>query len=113
MVKHKRKVKSEEKELEQEITDCIEIPENVLEIWALLGNAAEMMISSENEPAAFSGRNGDFIFTLVYDPANKIDQEKYTSAILEVIKKVDPSAIGLDIPYPFTDEKENEAKDNV
>jgi hypothetical protein len=54
MVKHKRKVKSEEKELEQEITDCIEIPENVLEIWALLGNAAEIMIS-KNEPAAFSG----------------------------------------------------------
>jgi hypothetical protein len=48
------------------------------------------------------------IFSLVYDPSNQIDQEMYTSAIVDVIKKVDPGAIGIDLPSPFAETKKNE-----
>ena len=67
MGKHTRKDKNKENELEQEITDFEDLPENVLEILALLGTAALNMINETNI-GAFSGRHGDFIFSLVYDP---------------------------------------------
>jgi hypothetical protein len=48
MGKHTRKDKTKENELEQEITDFEDIPENVLEILALLGTAALTMIKETN-----------------------------------------------------------------
>jgi len=109
MGKHTRKDKTKENELEQEITDFEDIPENVLEILALLGTAALTMINETNI-GAFSGRHGDFIFSLVYDPASRIDQETYSSAIADIIKKIDPSAITIDIPSPLPEN--DEEKDN-
>lgn len=87
MGKHKRKDKNKENELEQEITGFEDLPENVLEILALLGTAALTMIKDTNM-GAFSGSHGDFIFSLVYDPSNRIDQETYSSAIADIIKKL-------------------------
>ena len=58
---------------------------------------------------AFSGRHGDFIFSLVYDPSNRIDQETYSSAIADIIKEIDPSAVTIDIlsPLPENDEEKD------
>jgi hypothetical protein len=109
MGKQTRKDKNKENELEQEITDFEDLPENVLEILALLGTAALTMIK-ETDIAAFSGRHGDFIFSLVYDPSNRIDQETYSSAIADIIKEIDPSAITIDIPSPLPEN--DEEKDN-
>jgi|BarGraIncu00222A_1022003.scaffolds.fasta_scaffold52586_1 hypothetical protein len=111
MVKRERKVKSEGKEFGQEKTDFEEFPESILETLALIGSAAKIMMLNEIEPGAFSGRNGDFIFNLVYDPANKIDPEMFRSAIVDIMKKIDPSAINIEVPNPFADFHEKE--DNV
>jgi hypothetical protein len=51
------------------------------------------------------------IFSLIYDPAIQIDQETYSSAIVDLINKIDPSAITIDIPSPFSDNDETE--DNI
>jgi hypothetical protein len=109
MGKRARKDKSEENEFEQEITDIEDLPENVLEILALIGTAASIMLKETNI-GAFSGRHDEFIFTLVYDPSGKIDEDNYKSAIVDVIKKVDPAAISINIPSPF--EEDNEEEDN-
>jgi hypothetical protein len=102
MSKHTRQHKSEEENHNLE-----NLPEDVIELLALIGSAAKMFI--DGAPiGAFSGRHGDFIFSLVYDPSNQIDQEMYTSAIVDVIKKVDPDAIGIDLPSPFSETNENE-----
>ena len=61
--------------------------------------------------SAFSGRHGEFIFTLVYDPLEEIDDEYYKFAITDVLKKVDPKVIGFDVPSPFSDN--NDEKDNL
>jgi hypothetical protein len=89
MGKHTRKDRNKEKELEQEITDFEDLPENVFEILALLSTAALTMIKETNI-GAFSGRHGDFIFSLVYDPSNRIDQKTYSSAMADIIKNIDP-----------------------
>lgn len=75
-----------EKEFEQNLTNPGDLPEDVLGILALLGTAANIMIK-ETDLAAFSGRAGEFMFTLVYDPFEKIDEENYKSAIKDIIKK--------------------------
>ena len=102
MSKHIRQHKSEE-----ENPNLEDLPEDVIELLALIGSAAKMFINGA-PIGAFSGRHGDFIFSLVYDPSNQIDQEMYTSAIVDVIKKVDPDAIGIDLPSPFSETNENE-----
>jgi hypothetical protein len=99
MIKHTRKHKSEE-----ENPNLGDLPEDVIELLALIGSAAKMFI--DGAPiGAFSGRHGDFIFSLVYDPSNQINQEIYTSAIVDVIKKVDPDATYIDLPSPFSETK--------
>jgi hypothetical protein len=111
MVKRERKVKSEGKEFGQEKMGVEGLPENILETLALIGSAAKIMMLNEIEPAAFSGRNGDFIFNLVYDPAKEIDPEMFRSAIVDIMKKIDPSAINIEVPNPFADIHEKE--DNI
>jgi hypothetical protein len=102
MNKHTKQHKCEEEN--QNLGD---LPKDVIELLALIGSAAKMFI--DGAPiGAFSGSHGDFIFSLVYDPSNQIDQEMYTSAIVDVIKKVDPGAIGIDLPSPFAETKKNE-----
>jgi hypothetical protein len=76
-------------------------------LLALIDSAAKMFI--DGAPiGVFSGRHGDFIFSLVYDPSNQIDPEMYTYAIVDVIKKVDLDAIGIDLPSPVSETNENE-----
>lgn len=48
MGKQTRKDKNKKNELEQETTDFEDLPENVLEILALLGTAALTMIKETN-----------------------------------------------------------------
>ena len=97
MSKHTNQHKSEE-----ENPNLEDLPESVIELLALIGSAAKMFIDGA-QIGAFSGRHGDFIFSLVYDPSNQIDKEMYTSAIVDVIKKVDPDAIDIDLPSPFSE----------
>lgn len=105
MRKHTRKTKVKDDNRKEENLDIEDLPEHVLEILSLLGTAAITMIVG-NQPGAFSGRHGDFIFSLIYDPSNEIDQDTYSSAIVEIIKKIDPSAICIDIPSPFSENDE-------
>lgn len=91
MVKQKRNVKNEEK-VWKEISDFEELPENIQETLVFIGSGAKILVLNEIKPAAFSGRYGDFIFNLVYDPLEEIDEEMFRSAILEIMNKSDPFA---------------------
>jgi len=97
MSKHTKQHKSEE-----ENPNLEDLPESVIELLVLIGSAAKMFIDGA-QIGAFSGRHGYFIFSLVYDPSNQIDKEMYTSAIVDVIKKVDQDAIDIDLPSPFSE----------
>jgi hypothetical protein len=101
MSKHTKQYKSEE-----ENPNLEDIPESVIELLALIGSAAKMFIEGA-QIGALSGRHGDFIFSLVFDPSNQIDKEMYTSAIRDVIKKVDPEAIDFYLPSPLSETDEN------
>jgi hypothetical protein len=90
---------------EEENPDLEDLPESVLEILALIGSAAKVLIDG-GQPDAFSGNHGDFIFSLIYDPSNQIDQEMYISAIVDVIKKFYPYAFSIDVPSPISDTDE-------
>ena len=109
MDKKSKKNKYIEKEFEQNLTDPGDLPENVLGILALLGTAANIMIK-ETDLAAFSGRAGEFMFTLVYDPFEKIDEENYKSAIKDIIKKVDPSYQSLEFNSNIEEVNDKEEK---
>jgi hypothetical protein len=110
MVKQTRTDKNEEKKFKKGTPSIEDIPEKVFEIFAVLADAAIIMLK-ENNMSAFSGRHDEFIFTLVYDPLEEIDDEYYKSAITDVIKKADPDAIGFDVPSPFNDD--NDEEDNL
>ena len=90
---------------EEENPDLEDLPESVIEILALIGSAAKALIDG-GQSGAFSGNHGDFIFSLIYDPSNQIDQEMYNSAIVDVIKKYYPDAFSIDIPSPISDKDE-------
>jgi hypothetical protein len=104
MRKSTKKSKSEE-----ENPNLEDLPESVLEVLALIGSAAKVLIEGE-QPGAFSGDQGDFIFSLIYDPSNQIDQEMYNSAIVDVIKKYYPDVFSIDIPSPISDTDETNNK---
>lgn len=101
MSKHTRQFRREKSNADDD-----DFPEDIVELSALLGSIAKMLIDG-SQPGSASGRQGDIIFSLIYDPFKEVDEALFTSKIADIIKENNPNAISNTFPLfiPESDDK--------